>query len=80
MWMSGAPGVGKSAIAQTVSEELCGDDGSASWFSRIVYRDRYALWLTQRNSLTIISDILMDAFSSHEALRIEKMLHSFLQL
>ena len=46
MWMSGAPGVGKSAIAQTVCEELCGDDGSMSWLSRIVYRVRYAVCLT----------------------------------
>jgi len=43
MWMSGAPGVGKSAIAQTVCEELCGDDGSKAWLSRIVRRQRYAV-------------------------------------
>ena len=40
MWMSGAPGVGKSAIAQTVCEDLCCDDGSKSWLTKIVYRDR----------------------------------------
>ena len=33
MWMSGAPGVGKSAIAQTVCELLGGDDGSKSWLT-----------------------------------------------
>jgi len=41
MWMSGAPGVGKSAIVQTVCEELGGDDGSKSWMSKLVHRDRY---------------------------------------
>ena len=39
--MNGGPGVGKSAIVQTVCEELCGDDGTTSWLSRIVHRERY---------------------------------------
>ena len=30
MWISGPPGVGKSAILQTVCEELTGDDGLTS--------------------------------------------------
>jgi len=41
MWMSGAPGVGKSAIAQTVGETLGTDDGSRSWFSRIIFGSGY---------------------------------------
>ena len=46
MWMSGAPGVGKSAIAQTVCEDLCCDDGSKSWLTTITYRERYGCSLS----------------------------------
>ena len=45
MWMSGAPGVGKSAIAQTASETLGADDGSTSWLSRIVFGSKYGICL-----------------------------------
>ena len=43
MWMSGAPGVGKSAIAQTVGETLGADDGSMSWLNRLVFGTRYEI-------------------------------------
>jgi len=43
MWLSGAPGVGKSAILQTVCETLGADDGSSSWLKRVAFnRNRYA--------------------------------------
>ena len=45
MWISGAPGVGKSAILQTVCEALGGDDVSKSWLIRVGIRHRYAIWL-----------------------------------
>ena len=45
MWISGAPGVGKSAIVQTVCEVLGADDGSQSWFTTLGLRDRYAIQL-----------------------------------
>ena len=44
MWMSGAPGVGKSAIVQTVCEELGGDNGSKSWLSNVDSCNRYAVF------------------------------------
>ena len=40
MWMSGAPGVGKSAIVQTVCEILGGDDGSQSWLTNWGFGDK----------------------------------------
>ena len=43
MWMSGAPGVGKSAIVQTVCEALGGDDGTKSWLTTFGLSKRYAL-------------------------------------
>jgi len=45
MWMSGAPGVGKSAIVQTVCELLDTDDGSKSWLTRFGFSNRYATLL-----------------------------------
>jgi len=43
MWISGAPGVGKSAVVQTVCEVLDTDDGSKAWLSKFAFRsDRYA--------------------------------------
>jgi len=44
MWMSGAPGVGKSAILQTVCEALGGDDGSKSWLTKFGLSNRYTVW------------------------------------
>ena len=41
MWMSGPPGVGKSAIVQTVCELLDTDDGSNSWLTKFGFSDRY---------------------------------------
>jgi len=43
MWVSGAPGVGKSAVLQTVCELLDTDDGSKHWFTRFAFRNRYAI-------------------------------------
>ena len=43
MWMSGAPGVGKSAIVQTVCESLDTDDGSKSWLTRFGFSNRYVI-------------------------------------
>jgi len=48
MWISGAPGVGKSAIVQTVCEELGGDDGSKQWFTMFGLSDRYAALFFER--------------------------------
>jgi len=45
MWISGAPGVGKSAIVQTVCETLQADDGSKSWLIKLASRkNRYAIY------------------------------------
>jgi len=44
MWMSGAPGVGKSAILQTTCEVLGSDDGSKSWLKRLVFKKGYVAW------------------------------------
>ena len=52
MWMSGAPGVGKSAILQTMCEALGVDDGSKSWLTKFGLSDRYAIWL----SVCMLSD------------------------
>jgi len=43
MWISGAPGVGKSALVQTVCENLDTDDRSQSWLARFGFTDRYAI-------------------------------------
>jgi len=44
MWMSGAPGVGKSAMVQTTCETLGSDDGSKSWLKRLVLKKGYATY------------------------------------
>ena len=38
MWMSGPPGVGKSAMMQTTCETLGSDDGWKSWLRRLVFK------------------------------------------
>jgi len=43
MWISGGPGVGKSAIVQTVCEVLGADDGSQSWLATLGLTHRYAI-------------------------------------
>jgi len=45
MWMSGAPGVGKSAIVQTVCEVLDTDDGSKSWLTKFGLSNRYVTYV-----------------------------------
>jgi len=45
MWISGGPGVGKSAIMQTVGETLDADDGSTPWINRLVFGSRYEIWV-----------------------------------
>ena len=49
MWLSGAHGVGKSAIVQTVCEILGGDDGSKPWLTRFGLSDRCATLLLIRD-------------------------------
>jgi len=38
MWISGGPGVGKSAVVQTVCETLDVDDGSKAWLTKFAIR------------------------------------------